>query len=186
MSFMATDIAKSATHWQAQIADLPPTRACKICNHGDMVGEWLEKQFKETRRSKSGLARALDLDKSAVSRLITGERKLSFDEVAVVERYFGREIKVHASELDNSVQIVTDDSVPKLEGVTIPPELSDVAELGEKGMAHPSIVEILNAILSEMRENRKAIEALTARLPVAEPEAPPPKNDEHKEQEPGQ
>lgn len=140
-----------------------------------MIIEWLESQFRRTRKPKAGLARALKVDKSGITRLMLGERELKATEVATVERYSGAPMPVFASEvhdiLHNKSGEAVQDGLSKLEGVTLPPELDMKVEEGEQGMAHPSIVEVLNEILNELRDNREAIKALSDRLPDPKKEA---------------
>jgi len=60
--------------------------------------QWFLKQLALSGKSQSGLARALGLDKSAVSRLLKGERKMSADEQDEIAAFLSvalNEVAVH-------------------------------------------------------------------------------------------
>lgn len=51
--------------------------------------DWLKKQLERPGYSQRGLAAAMGLDPAAVSRMLRGRRKISTDEVPVIEAYLG-------------------------------------------------------------------------------------------------
>lgn len=51
--------------------------------------EWLAKLLEQTGRSKGGLAKALGIPNSGVTRLLQGERRFRVDELSTVAQYLG-------------------------------------------------------------------------------------------------
>jgi len=54
-----------------------------------MSVEWIKKGLAKSGKSQAGLARALRLDPAQVSRLLSGQRRLKADEIAIVANYLG-------------------------------------------------------------------------------------------------
>lgn len=58
--------------------------------------DWVASELKRTGKNKSGLAKALGVDPSQITRLLAGERKLKADEIARVQGYFAVEREISA------------------------------------------------------------------------------------------
>jgi transcriptional regulator with XRE-family HTH domain len=54
-----------------------------------MHREWLKKGLKQHGKSASGLARSLGIDPSIVSKMVTGKRRISAEELPRIARYLG-------------------------------------------------------------------------------------------------
>ena len=56
-----------------------------------MTVEWIRQGLKETRKTRSGLAKALGRSPSAVTDLLNGSRRLRAEEIAITAEYLGVE-----------------------------------------------------------------------------------------------
>lgn len=55
----------------------------------EINGEWFTKKLEETNKSMRGLARHLEVDVSAVSRMIAGTRKMKMNEAGLIAQFLG-------------------------------------------------------------------------------------------------
>lgn len=55
----------------------------------EIDGEWFTKKLEETNKSMRGLARHLDVDVSAVSRMFAGARKMKMQEASAIAHFLG-------------------------------------------------------------------------------------------------
>ena len=85
-----------ATRTQQDIANIAQHSQCEKRNHFwmDENIQWIRERLKKLKaqgsgKNQAGLARALNIDTGAVSRMLKGERKLRLDEVEKVKRYLG-------------------------------------------------------------------------------------------------
>jgi transcriptional regulator with XRE-family HTH domain len=73
----------------SEIRDCEGIRKSRIVNF--MTVEWIRDGLKRTRKTRSGLAKALGRSPSAVTDLLNGSRRLRAEEIAVVAEYLGVE-----------------------------------------------------------------------------------------------
>ena len=76
---------------QAVLAILSMAPLCSFGNKGAMYREWLKAGLLRPGKSGVGLAKALGIDPSAVSRMLQGKRKLQLHEVDKAAAYLGVE-----------------------------------------------------------------------------------------------
>jgi transcriptional regulator with XRE-family HTH domain len=73
----------------SEIRDCTGIRKSRIVNF--MTVEWIRDGLKRTRKTRSGLAKALGRSPSAVTDLLNGSRRLRAEEIAIVSEYLGVE-----------------------------------------------------------------------------------------------
>ena len=67
--------------------------------HQEIDGEWFTRKLEEADKSMRGLARHLDVDVSAVSRMFSGTRKMKMNEASAIAHFLGtpvNEVLKHA------------------------------------------------------------------------------------------
>lgn len=57
--------------------------------HKEIDGEWFTRKLEETNKSMRGLARHLEVDVSAVSRMFSGTRKMKMNEASAIAHFLG-------------------------------------------------------------------------------------------------
>lgn len=55
--------------------------------------DWFMQQLQDQKKSVRGMARFMDLDASAVSRMLSGERRMKTEEAAQIARFLGSPLK---------------------------------------------------------------------------------------------
>ncbi|WP_454618391.1 helix-turn-helix domain-containing protein [Bradyrhizobium cenepequi] len=85
-------------------------------------GEWFTRKLEETNRSMRGLAKHLELDVSAVSRMFSGSRKMKMNEASAIAHFLGTPV----SEVLRHAGVAVD-----LDGV--PTRIMLAAAINEKG-----------------------------------------------------
>jgi DNA-binding transcriptional regulator YdaS (Cro superfamily) len=69
-----------------------------------MNKQWFKDQFKRIGKPQSALARELNVEPSAVSRALNGNRRFKADEIVAISRFFGVTIEAVVSAIDGKTQ----------------------------------------------------------------------------------
>ena len=110
--------------------------------------DWFHRRLQDGKKSVRGLARHLELDPSAVSRMLSGQRKMGIDEATAIARFIGEpvnEVLSHAGVSDGtgvsmstsimlSATIDESGNISSLEEPTILPQ--DVVDRAYAAISH--------------------------------------------------
>lgn len=82
-------IMQQARPYRARITD----EAAQMLNPPNIDKDWFLSVLEERRQSVRGLARHMEIDASAVSRMLSGERRMKMEEAATIARFLGVNVK---------------------------------------------------------------------------------------------
>lgn len=108
----AGDIAIIARNTQAKNAIIARYSCCEMRNHQAMMIQWLKQGLKKPHKTQAGLAAALNVDPSAISKIISGTRQIKAHELPKIAEYIGEpippEIGVATRKSENSEDCLAD------------------------------------------------------------------------------
>lgn len=114
--------------------------------------QWFMDQLQGQNKSVRGLARYMEIDPSAVSRMLSGERRMKMEEAAEIARFLGapvREVLSHAG-----VAIDLDGQQSRIILAAVISETGAVERLPETRPLPPSVVERAVAATGTYRNSR--------------------------------